>query len=244
MRTLVITPCSAKKRAQVQNPARAVDLATPAGRQQSEARLVAHALPAADMYTGTHHRLVMEGVQAVWEAYGMQVLDLCILSGGYGLLHAEETIIPYDISLDEFDEAGLTGWVAQLGIPERAATVVAEYDLVFYLLDGRYLAALHLPLEGTDTAQQIVLTDEESLALVPHKPNHKAIVAAGSTAARRWHVKAPHVRGFLFKRMCHQIVQHGPELLEWLLLRPGDTEKLFYKRARWRPQLALWSENE
>ena len=92
MRTLVITPCSAKKRAQVQDPARAVDLATPAGRRQTEARLRAHALPAADMYTGTHYRLVMEGVRAVWDSCGPEVLDLSILSGGYGLLHAEETI--------------------------------------------------------------------------------------------------------------------------------------------------------
>lgn len=240
MRTLVITPCSAQKRAQVQDPARAADLATPAGRRSAGARLGAHALPAADMYTGTHHRLVMEGVQAVWETCGQDVLDLCILSGGYGLLHAEETIIPYDVSLDEFDETGLADWLAQLRISEQAAAVVGEYDLAFHLLDGRYLAALHLPLEDADAVQQIIMTDEESLALVPSEPNLHPFVAAGGTAARRWHVKAPHVRGFLFKRLCNQTVQHGPAVLEWLFHNPRDTESLFYRRARWRPQFALW----
>jgi hypothetical protein len=240
MRTLVITPCSAKKQVQVQHPARAVDLATPAGRRSAGARLGAHALPAADMYTGTHHRLVMEGIRAVWAACGPEVLELSILSGGFGMLHAEDRIIPYDVSLDEFDEAGLTGWIAQLAIPEQAASIVADHDLVFHLLDGRYLAALSLPLEKTGGVQQIVLTDEESLALVPDRANYTAIVAAGGVAARRWHVKAPHVRGFLFRRMCLQIVQHGPALLEWLQHHPEDAEKLFYKRARWRPQLALW----
>ena len=240
MRTLVITPCSAQKRAQVQEPARAADLATPAGRRSAGARLGAHALPAADMYTGTHHRLVMEGVQAVWETCGEDVMDVCILSGGYGLLRAQETVIPYDVSLDEFDETGLANWLAPLHIPERAADVVGEYDLAFHLLGGRYLAALRLPLEDTSAVQQIVLTDEESLALVPSQPNLCPVVAAGGTAARRWHVKAPHVRGYLFKRLCHQTVQHGPAVLEWLFQNPGDTEKLFYKRARWRPQLTLW----
>jgi hypothetical protein len=169
---------------------------------------------------------------------------VAILSGGYGLLQPEAVIIPYDVSFDQFDEDSLAGWVAHLQIQERAAALVAAFDLVFYLLSGRYLAVLGLPLEVPDSVQQIVLTGQDSLALVPPVPNLHPFVAAEEAAARRWHVKSPHVRGFLFGRLCKQIVQHGPAVLEWLYHQPGDTEKLFYKRARWRPQWRLWSSNE
>jgi hypothetical protein len=240
MHTLVITPCSAKKRGDVPDPARAADLAEPERRRLAEARLAASAWPAIEMYTGTHHRLVVAGVRVVWERWGRHVLDLAILSGGYGLLSADQVIIPYDVTFDQFEAAEFADWVARLEIPQRTAELVQQYDLVFYLLSGRYLAALDMPLDVPDSVQQIALTDQESLDQVPQTANLHPIVAAESVAARRWHVKAPHVRGFLFGRLCDQVVRHGPAVLEWLRRNPQDTEQLFYKRARWRPQLALW----
>jgi hypothetical protein len=240
MRTLVITPCTAKKRHDVPDLARYQDLADPERRRDAQVRLGAYASQAMEMYTGTHHRLVMEGVQAVWERWGQQVLDLAILSGGYGLLAGDEVIIPYDVTFEQFAGAALTDWAAHLRIHERATALTSDYDLVFYLLSGHYLAVLELPLAVPDLVQQIVLTGADSLALVPPAPNIHPFVAAEEAAARRWHVKAPYVRGFLFKRLCGQVVQHGPVVLEWLYHQPQDTEQLFYKRARWRPQWSLW----
>jgi hypothetical protein len=179
-------------------------------------------------------------VRAVWARWGSEVLDVAILSGGYGLLRAGDVIIPYDVTFDQFEGSAFADWVAHLQIPERAAALVREYDLVFHLLSGRYLSALSLPLDVPGSVQQIVLTGQDSLTLVPPMPNLHPTVAGGAAAARRWHVKAPHVRGFLFGRLCGQVVQHGPAVLEWLYRQPRDTEKLFYKRARWRPQWKLW----
>ena len=240
MRTLVLTPCSAKKRSHVLEPALAADLADPERRQQVTARLADHSLPAAEMYTGKHHRLVMEGVKAVWQQWGHQTLDLAILSGGYGVLHADEMIIPYDVTFSQFAGEALSDWGTMLQVPTEAAELVGQYELVFLLLSGAYLAVLDLPLDVPDSVQQIVLTGQDSVELVPSRPNLHPFVAAGPVAARRWHVKAPHVRGFLFGRLCAQVVQHGPGLLEWLYHHPEDTELLFYKRARWRPQMSLW----
>ena len=244
LRTLVIVPCSAKKRGDVAYPAGADELADPERRVQAETRLGEYACPAIKMYRGTHYRLVMEGLQSVWEQVGPDVMDVAILSGGYGLLQPDAVIIPYDVSFNQFDEDALAGWVTHLQIPEKATALVQGYDLAFYLLSGRYLAVLDLPLEVPDTVQQIVLTGEDSLTLVPPAPNLHSVVAAEGVAARRWHVKSPHVRGFLFGRLCKQVIEHGPVVLEWLYHQPGDTEKLFYKRARWRPQWRLWSNNE
>jgi hypothetical protein len=240
IRTLVLTPCSAKKKSQVPEPALATDLGDAERREQVKKRLAEHSLPAAEMYTGKHHRLVMKGVRAVWQQWGHSVLDLAILSGGYGVLRADERIIPYDVTFDQFADEALSDWGAMLQVPAKAAELVRRYDLVFLLLSGSYLAVLDLPLDVPDSVQQIVLTGQDSMELVPSGPNLHPFVAAGTVAARRWHVKAPHVRGFLFGRLCAQIVQHGPGLLEWLRQHPEDTELLFYKRARWRPQMPLW----
>jgi hypothetical protein len=242
MRTLVITPCSAEKRGGALEPARAADLADPERRKQAEARLSTYGSPAMAMYASMHHRLVMHGIRSVWERWGRQVMDLAILSGGYGLLHADEVIVPYDVSLNEFEGEALAEWVARLELPEQMDNLVRTYDLVFYLLSGRYLAVLDLPLGVPDTVQQILLTGKDSLGLVPPTPNIHAFVASGPAAAQRWHVKAAHVRGFLFDRLCTQIAHHGPGVLEWLYHQPQDTERLFYKKTRWRPQLPLWRE--
>jgi hypothetical protein len=240
MRTLVVTPCSAKKHGDVVQPATAADLADPERRARAEARLAALACPAADMYTGRHHRLVMSGLKEVWLIWGREILDLSILSAGYGLLDADDVIIPYDVTFDQFDQEALSDHVAHLQLRSRACELVRQYDLVFYLLGGRYLAALGLPLEIPDQVQQILLTDRQSLDALPVAPNLQPVVAAGNEAARRWHVKAPHVRGFLFGRLCRQVAHHGPVVLEWLRHHPQDTELLFYKQSRWRPQWALW----
>jgi hypothetical protein len=240
MRTLVITPCSAKKRGDTAHPASVTDLATSEHRRQAETQLAALTCPAAEMYTGRHHCLVMGGLQAVWEKWGRGTIDLLILSAGHGLLDAEDVIIPYDVSSDQFDQESLGSQAVYPQIPERATALVRPYDLVFYLLSGRYLEMLGLPLQVPKEMQQIVLTDRESLALVPPLSNLHPVVAAGNEAAQRWHVKAAHVCGFLFGRLCGQVAHHGPAVLEWLQHHPQDTELLFYKQTRWRPQWSLW----
>ncbi len=240
MRTLVITPCSAKKRGDVPHPATVLDLGDPERRRPAEARLTAFACSAAEMYTGEHHRRVMKGLREVWREHGRETLDVSILSAGYGLLDADDVIIPYDVTFDQFDQTTLASWLVHLQLRNRAIALVREYDLVFYLLTGRYLDVLNLPLAVPDRVQQIVLADQESLAAMPAVPNLHPLVAAGNEAARRWHVKAPHVCGFLFGRLCQQVVRHGPIVLEWLYHHPQDTELLFYKRTRWLPQWPLW----
>jgi hypothetical protein len=208
--------------------------------RQAERQPGALAGPAPEMFASPHHNLVVEGVQAVWERWGQNALDVAILSAGLGLLDADRSIVPYDGMSVEFPEGELTVWAQRLGMAERAKAQVAQYDLAFYLLSGQFLAVLELPLDVPEHIQQIVLTDRESMALLPDLPNLHGFVADGNAAAQRWHVKASRVRGFLFKRLCRQIAWHGPIVLEWLHAFPQDTEKLFYKRIRWRPQLPMW----
>ena len=240
MHTLVVTSGFASKRAQTAESVPTPDLATPEPRRQAEGQLAAYARPVPEMYASPHHSLVVEGVQAVWDRWGQEMLDVAILSAGLGLLDAERSIIPYDVRSDGLPEGELAELAPHIPLAEQAQALVAQYDLVFYLLSGQFLAMLELPLGVPDHVQQIALTDRQSLALLPTLPNLHGLVADGSAAAQRWHVKTSHVRGFLFRRLCRQIAWHGPIVLEWLRAFPQDTEKLFYKQVRWRPQLPMW----
>lgn len=187
-----------------------------------------------------HHQLVVEGVRAVWSAWGREILDLLILSSTLGLRQADEFMVPYDASSHPRRGDWPASSPAVLSVRDQAATRARDYSLVIYLLGKPHLAAMDLPLPLHETARQIVLTDEDGLALLPAAPDLCACLADGGSAARRWHVKSGHVRGFLFRRLCGQIVQHGPALLEWLRREPEAVDHLFYKRALWRPQLSLW----
>jgi hypothetical protein len=241
MRTLVISSGTVEKRDQVPDPALAAELLDPARRRLAEERLAAFACPAVAMYTGTQHRLVMEALWSVWERWGRGMLDLALLSAGYGLIPAEELIVPYEVAFE--DLAPLLGeWSARQAVRERASVLVSEYDLAFYLLSGPALTALRLPLDVPASVEQFVLTDAGSIESVPAAPNVHAFVAAKNRAAQRWHVKAPEVCGFLFGRLCEQIVRYGPAILEWLHDQPQDLDQLFYKRPRWKPQLRLWAK--
>jgi hypothetical protein len=234
MQTLVITPCLGAEHLPAIDAGPVEEAGDPEGQQQTSVQ------PRGESCTSTHHRLVMEGVQAVWERWGHGVLTVFLLSSTRGLFRADEGAMSNGVKLDDLGSWRLADGVAQNQGVDQAAKLVRGFDLAFYLLSDQYLSALELPLNVPGSVQQILLTSEESLALVQASPNLHPFVADGPVAAQRWHVKAAHVRGFLFKRLCRQIAHHGPLVLEWLSRQPHDTERLFYKRARWRPQWRLW----
>jgi hypothetical protein len=240
VRALVIVPSSATDATLERRTQSGSEWQAQASDSEQDGRWTEYARPAAEMYTNPHNRLVVDGVRSVRDHWGPGILDLAILSGGYGLLQPDEIVVPYDVSFDELDSDALEDLAAYLRLREQSASLVCEYDLVFYLLSGHFLSLLNLPLDVPDSVHQILLTAQESLPLVPPVPNLFPIVADGGVAARRWHVKAPYVRGFLFDRLCRQMVQHGPAFLEWLYYQPGDTDPMFYKRAKWQPQWELW----
>jgi hypothetical protein len=198
-----------------------------------------------DARAGTHHGLVMKAVRSVWAAWGQKILDLAVLTTDPDLMqqggHGRRTVSVGGSGGNSPDaEGSAAGQEARLVVPGQVEALLTGYDLAFVLLSESLLSAVRLPLEVPDRLQMVFLTNQDSLGLVPEMDGVETIVADGAVAARRWHVKADRVRGFLFGRLCGQIVEHGPALLEWLHRRPQDTESLFYKRARWRPQWPLW----
>ena len=106
-----------------------------------------HNAPAAKMYTGQQHTLLMDGVNQVRTRYGQSSLDVAIISAEYGLLNENDVIAPYNVTFQGMKKAEILEKSRRLQLRERVAALIARYDVVFFLLGKEYVQALQLPLE-------------------------------------------------------------------------------------------------
>ena len=105
-----------------------------------------HNAPAAKMYTGQQHTLLMDGVNQVRTRYGQSSLDVAIISAEYGLLNENDVIAPYNVTFQGMKKAEILEKSRRLQLRERVAALIARYDVVFLLLGKEYVQALQLPL--------------------------------------------------------------------------------------------------
>ncbi len=105
-----------------------------------------HNAPAAKMYTGQQHTLLMDGVNQVRTRYGQSSVDVAIISAEYGLLNENDVIAPYNVTFQGMKKAEILEKSRRLQLRERAAELIARYDVVFFLLGKEYVQALQLPL--------------------------------------------------------------------------------------------------
>ena len=105
-----------------------------------------HNAPAAKMYTGQQHTLLMDGVNQVRTRYGQSSLDVAIISAEYGLLNENDVIAPYNVTFQGMKKAEILEKSRRLQLRERVAALIARYDVVFFLLGKEYVQALQLPL--------------------------------------------------------------------------------------------------
>ena len=145
MRITVLTSCTAEKATSATDQLTRDDFARGkdhvAHRTQS---LQPFTQPAEKMYTGQHHVRLMRGVEAV-RTQTSHTLDLWILSAGYGLIHADQPVAPYDCTFNRMSSAELHAWAHHLGIPAKTNQLLqSNYDLLLVLLSNNYLAACKL----------------------------------------------------------------------------------------------------
>ena len=105
-----------------------------------------HNAPAAKMYTGQQHTLLMDGVNQVRTRYGQSSLDVAIISAEYGLLNENDVIAPYNVTFQGMKKVEILEKSRRLQLRERVAALIARYDVVFFLLGKEYVQALQLPL--------------------------------------------------------------------------------------------------
>ncbi len=206
MKTLVISSCTSKK--------------------------LNHNAPAAEMYTGQQHTLLMEGVNQVRTRYGQSALDLAIISAEYGLLNERDVISPYNVTFQGMKKAEILEKSRRLQLHERVTELIARYDTVFFLLGKEYVQALQLPLGESgpgepayrrggvpESVTQIFLLGASYRRLIPDAPNVH-FVPAGSALSQTLGVMGVALKGFVFKKMCEAVCREGLNLFEDIRRNP------------------------
>ena len=209
-----------------------------------------HNAPAAKMYTGQQHMLLMDGVNQVRTRYGQSSLDVAIISAEYGLLNENDVIAPYNVTFQGMKKTEILERSRRLQLRERVAALIARYDVVFFLLGEKYVQALQLPLEesrpgglsyrGSESGQGENKSRPGGLSYrggVPESvtqifllgagyrrliPDAPNVhfVPAGSALSRTLGVMGVALKGFVFKKMCEAVCREGLNLFEELRQKP------------------------
>lgn len=213
MRILVITSCTGRKKLKSPNQLKYEDFASPERLHRRTAELKDFKVLAAEMYTGQQHQHLVAGLEEVRKVYGSAVVDLHIISAGYGLLAEDDIIVPYNVTFQNLKTKQLLARSNRFQLHERVETLISGYDLVFFLLGKEYVQALQLPLEVPDTVTQIFLLGTGYKKLIPDSPNVH-FVPAGSALARELGVMGVTLKGFVFKQVCDVVRREGLQVFE------------------------------
>ena len=213
MKVLVITSCTGRKKYKPANQLQLGDFLSVERRAVRSTELKSFKTSAAEMYTGQQHRHLMAGLEEIRKVYGSAVVDLHIISAGYGLLAENDDIVPYNVTFSGLNKVDLLARSNSLQLHERVETLIAGYDLVFFLLGKEYVQALQLPCEVPDTVTQIFLLGTGYRKLIPDSPNVH-FVPAGSGLARELGVMGVALKGFVFKKICERVCHNGLPVFE------------------------------
>jgi hypothetical protein len=207
-------------------------------------------VPSAQLYRGRQHVEVMKGVELLRQAFGKSIVDVKIISAGFGLIDEGELIPPYNVTFAGLSAAKVFPIAQRLGIPQSIQTLLAQdYDCAFFLLGEEYISSIGLSF-ASDPAFPCVFLASRSL----HKkiPAHfpYIYVCIGQSEATSFGSALISLKGLLFKYFAHRITQPSPlfasdgfgdegrnERIQQFLLHPSneaffDLVNLYRKKAK------------
>ena len=137
----VVIPCSKRKVASVETATRAE---LDERRAETEARLAGQARAARDLYTGRAYRRAVMTVDSFAARRPDLPVALHIASAGYGLVAAEDQLVPYEAVMGTNRQQWVTRGRA-LGMPAQARILTESCDLTLFALSQPYFHAAALP---------------------------------------------------------------------------------------------------
>lgn len=228
LRTLIITSCTGEKYHKHKNQLLQEDFTNPEHLIVREQELSAYCMAANKMYTGMQHLRLMEGINLLRDKYGSDILDVCIVSAGYGLIPENKKIAPYEVTFNTMNSREIINWARILRVKETLSSVVKGYDFVIFLLGDKYLRALELPISTFDNQTLLFLASGTSRKLIPNKQNY-FVHEVGQEDAKAYSYGLIGLKGYLFKLLAMEIVSQGKEVLSELRSNPSILGPLLSK---------------
>lgn len=208
---VVVSTCTNEKAIDHPRRLRLEDFRDPARLRTREVELAEWRLPAGKIYTGKQHIEVMDGAQQLRRRFGPNVVDLRIISTGYGLVGEHCLLAPYEASFNDMSLRQALDWGKRLGIPEDVRAAVRGFPLVLFLLGDRYLRVIEPPL-SPDGGQRFVYLAKPDLAEILACPG-VTVVRTGMAETTIYGAAAVWLKGRMFNLFARAITQHGEPLL-------------------------------
>ena len=248
IKTLIITSCTGEKRFHPENQLIQEDFEDKNKLKNRVKQLKEFQCTAGEMYTGMQHLRLMEGIRSLREKLGKNIVDLCIVSAGYGVISESKIIVPYEVTFNTMNAAGIAEWSQKLKIHDDLVAFVKDYDLVFFLLGDKYLRAVSLPFEGTNSDQKIlVFASGTSKKLVPGDFPYY-FIEVGQNDAKSFSYGLVGLKGYLFKLLSQDIIASDGKLLEGIYHDPSLVMQTLQKyRKNEGPvsiQMSLFGDSE
>jgi hypothetical protein len=174
MRIVVITSCTGEKSVEVDNALTLEDFEK--GEKHVSARegaLSNFLTPAETLYTGQQHVRLMRGVEAFRSQVNSgSVLDLKILSAGYGLVNSGDLLAPYEATFQGMPARQLREWGDTLKIPDAVrSSLTGPYDLALVLLGDGYLSACNFDNSLVLGGPTLLFCGSRMATKLPESPN-------------------------------------------------------------------------
>ena len=226
MKMLVVTSCTGEKLYHPENQLTQVDFENAETLAQRESELAEFKTKAGKIYTGMQHQRLMEGIEILRRKFGHDVVDLYVVSAGYGLISEDREVVPYEVTFNTMNGRAITEWSQKIGIHKDLDELVPKYDLVLFLLGDKYLKAVGLPFESASTDQRLVFfASGTSKKMIPDRKPY-FFVEVGQEDAKSFSYGLVGLKGYLFKLLAQDAVKEDATLFEKIYSDPNCTLSL------------------
>jgi len=216
MRILTITSCTGEKVSSPANQLTLDDFAQGGAHlKKREKELKDFALSAAEIYTGQQHVRLMRGIEAVKEAKNLKI-DLHILSAGYGMIPADQLVVPYECTFATMKTKELRHWADKLQVPQGFRETVGQtYDFGLVLLGDNYLDACALDAKVKFGGPTLLFCGTGTAKKLPSM-NHVRVVAISNPEAKRFSCGLVALKGELAARVLKGVAR-DPSVVKQLM---------------------------
>jgi hypothetical protein len=162
---------------------------------------------AGQIYTGVQHLRLMEGVAELRKTFGTDVIDVVIVSAGYGLIAENSLIVPYEVTFNTMKSHEVEEWGRFLNIHQDFESVIANYDLIFVLLGDNYLKSLALPVKTRSDQTLLFLASGGSIKYIQRLEAKVFILKLSNREAKYYQYGLVGLKGFLFKQFANHLTK-------------------------------------
>jgi hypothetical protein len=214
MKILVITSCTGEKAISSPDDLTRTDFEQGATHiAQRERALAASLLPAQQMYTGQQHIRLMHGVEASRDNTELTV-EVNILSAGYGLVHGDLSILPYEVTFTGMPKRELKSWATKLDVPRQIQQKLAEpYDLGIILLGDNYLSACQLNEQVVLGGPTVLFCGSVAAKRLPTLKQLQ-VITLNNKEAKEFKCGIIGLKGELAGRLLRQLAEKGQPFIQ------------------------------